>query len=166
MTTSVPNRSVLRDLVGAAAFAACVAVIAVVGALAAGSSGQEYAALRTPTWAPPSWLFGPVWTALYVMIAASGWLLWRRAGSVRAARTSLGAYAAQLILNLAWPPLFFGAGLYGIAFVEIILLVVAILTTMALFARTHLGATLLLLPYAGWALFATALNGTIWLLNM
>ncbi|MHA6800050.1 TspO/MBR family protein [Bounagaea algeriensis] len=163
MTT--PSRSLQRDLTGAAAFAAGVVIVAVVGALAAGSTGQEYAELRTPSWAPPSWLFGPVWTALYAMIALAGWLVWRRAGSVGAARTPLTVYAVQLVLNLAWPPLFFGAGLYGAAFAEIILLVVALLATIVLFARIHRVAALLLVPYAGWTLFATVLNGSIWLLN-
>ena len=163
MTT--PSWSVQRDFAGAAVFAAGVVLVAAVGAAAAGSTGQEYAALRTPSWAPPSWLFSPVWTVLYATIAASGWLLWRRAGSVRAARTPLAVYALQLLLNLAWPPLFFGAGIYGTAFAEIILLVVAVLATIVLFARVHRVAALLLVPYAGWTLFATALNGSIWLLN-
>lgn len=166
MTTPISTRTVFRDVAGAAVFAASVVVIAVVGALAAGSTGQEYAALRTPAWAPPSWLFGPVWTVLYAMIAASGWLVWRKAGSIRAARTPLGVYSLQLVLNLAWTPLFFGAGLYGTAFVEIILLMVTILATIVLFARIHRAAALLLVPYAGWTLFATALNGSIWLLNL
>lgn len=163
---AISSSSVQRDIVGAAVFAAIVVVIAVVGAAAAGSTGQEYAALRTPSWAPPSWLFGPVWTVLYAMIAVSGWLVWRQAGSIRAARTPLGVYALQLVLNLAWTPLFFGAGLHGTAFVEIILLMVAILATIVLFTRIHRAAALLLVPYAGWTLFATVLNGSIWLLNM
>lgn len=166
MAVSAPNRSARRDVAGAVVFAVAVVVVATVGALAAGSTAQEYAALRTPSWAPPSWLFGPVWTVLYAMIATSGWLVWRRAGSVRASRAALGVYALQLVLNLAWTPLFFGAGLHGTAFVEILLLVVAIATTIALFARIHPTASLLLVPYAGWTLFATALNGSIWLLNM
>ncbi|SFE34706.1 TspO and MBR related proteins [Actinopolyspora alba] len=165
MPRPISTRHALRDLAGAAVFVGCVAVVAVVGALAAGSAGQEYAALRTPAWAPPSWLFGPVWTVLYAMIALSGWLVWRRSGSVRMARIPLGVYALQLLLNLSWTPLFFGAGLYGTAFAAIILLLIAIVLTIVLFARIHLPAAMLLLPYAGWTLFATALNGSIWLLN-
>lgn len=165
MTTSGSARPVLREAAGAVAFAGCVAAVAVVGALAAGSAGQEYQALRTPSWAPPSWLFGPVWSALYAMIAVSGWLVWRRAGSLRAASAPLGVYAVQLLLNLAWTPLFFGAARYGTALVEIVVLLVAILVTIVLFSRIHRVAALLLVPYAGWTLFATALNGSIWLLN-
>lgn len=165
MTTATASRSLGRDIAAAALFAGSVAVVAVVGTLAAGSAGQEYATLRTPAWAPPSWLFGPVWTLLYAMIAASGWLVWRRAGSLHAARLPFVVYTLQLVLNLAWTPLFFGAGLYGTALVEIVLLVAAILATIALFVRIHRAAALLLVPYACWTLFATALNGSIWLLN-
>jgi len=165
MTTSGSARPVLRDAVGGVVFAGCVVAVAVIGALAAGSARQDYAALRTPPWAPPAWLFGPVWSVLYAMIAVSGWLVWRRAGSLRAARAPLGAYALQLLLNLAWTPLFFGAARYGTALVEIVVLMAAILVTIVLFARIHRVAALLLVPYAGWTLFATALNGSIWLLN-
>lgn len=165
MTAPVPSRSVHRDLTGAVLFASCLVAIAVVGAVAAGSAAQEYAALRTPNWAPPSWLFGPAWTVLYAMIAASGWFVWRQAGSTRAVRLPLAVYGVQLVLNLAWTPLFFGAGLYGAAFADIILLLVAIAVTIALFARIHRAGALLLVPYIGWTLFATALNGSIWMLN-
>ncbi|MCR3720296.1 MULTISPECIES: TspO/MBR family protein [Prauserella salsuginis group] len=165
MTTPCPARPVLRDVGGAVAFLVCVAIVAVVGSVAASSSSQQYAALTTPPWAPPPWLFGPVWTVLYLIIALSGWLVWRRAGSIRAARVPLGVYAVQLVLNMAWTPLFFGAGRYGIAFAEIILLVVAVGCTIGVFARIHRAAAWLLVPYAVWTLFAAALNGTIWLLN-
>ena len=87
------------DLRGLLAFGAAVAVVALIGSLAAGASAAEYATLRRPSWAPPSWLFAPVWTALYVTIAVAGWLVWRRAGVVRAH----APYVVQLLLNAAWP---------------------------------------------------------------
>ena len=83
---------------------------------------DEYANLRQPGWAPPSWLFGPVWTLLYALIAVAGWLVWRRVGFGPA----LWAWTAQLVLNAIWTPLFFGAGAYGLAFAEIVLMWLAI----------------------------------------
>ena len=110
----------------------------------------------------PSWLFGPVWTVLYVMIAVSGWLVWRRAGWVRSAH---GMYAVQLVLNMLWSPLFFGAGLLGLAFADILLLAASIVATIVLFARVSRLAAVLLVPYLAWVGFASALNFAIWRLN-
>lgn len=100
-------------------FLVAVAVVAVVGGLASASAAEQYAGFVQPSWAPPSWLFGPVWTVLYVMIAVSGWLVWRQAGLAKPAHL---VYGVQLVLNMAWTPLFFAAGLFGVAFAEIVLL--------------------------------------------
>jgi tryptophan-rich sensory protein len=147
-------------------FGAAVAVVAGLGGLAARGSGAEYAALATPAWAPPGWLFGPVWTVLYVLIAVSGWLVWR-AGAAGRGRVgpALAAYAGQLVLNAAWTPLFFGAGEYGLAFAEIVLLWVAIGVTWWLFRRHSRPAAWLLVPYWAWVTFAAALNFAVWRLN-
>lgn len=142
-------------------YAAAVVVVAVVGGLAASGSREEYQRLDQPAFAPPGWLFGPVWTALYVLIALSGWLVWRQVGIDR----SMAPYAVQLVLNAAWTPLFFAAGWYGVALVEIVVLLAAIGVTIAMFARRSKPAALLLLPYAGWVAFATCLNASIWWLN-
>ncbi|GAA5146748.1 tryptophan-rich sensory protein [Nocardioides marinquilinus] len=142
-------------------FAAAVVVVAVVGGLAAGSSGETYDALDLPPYAPPSWLFGPVWTVLYVMIAVAGWLAWRRTGTDRATVV----YGVQLVLNMAWTPLFFAAGWYTVALVEIVALLAAVLLTIAMFARRSRAAAWLLAPYAAWVAFATALNAGIVVLN-
>ena len=150
-----------RPLAGLAVFAAAVAATAVIGSLAAVSSAAEYAQLRTPAWAPPSWLFGPVWTTLYVMIALSGWLFWKRHGTSR----ELVLFAVQLVLNAAWTPLFFAAGRYGLALVDIIALLVTILALIVAFGRKHKLAALLLVPYLAWVGFATALNASIVSLN-
>jgi len=149
---------------GLVVFGAAAAAAAVTGSLAAISAAERYGALVQPAWAPPSWLFGPVWTVLYIAIAVAGWLVWREAGW-SGARTALTAFAVQLVLNALWTPLFFGAGLFGVAFVEIVLLWLAIVATIVLFARVSRTAALLLVPYLAWVTFASALNLAIWVLN-
>ena len=142
-------------------FLAAVAVVAAVGGLAAGSAGQTYRALELPPFAPPSWLFGPVWTVLYVMIAVAGWLVWRSSGWSLA----LTLWSAQLLLNLAWTPLFFAADLYVWALLDIVVLLGLVAWTAAAFRRTSGPAAALLVPYLLWVAFATALNAAIVVLN-
>lgn len=163
MTTTTFHRSCSRwsDLAGLAVFGACVAAAALVGVLAVSGTRAEYESLQQPAWAPPSWLFGPVWTALYAMIAVAGWLVWRRTGFTAAT----GLYAAQLVANAVWTPLFFGAGAYGWALVDIVVLWLLIAATVALFWRVHRVAAALLIPYLVWVTYAAALNGAIWSLN-
>ncbi|MFG1885295.1 TspO/MBR family protein [Micromonospora sp. NPDC049102] len=145
-----------------AGFAAAVFVAAAIGGLGVRGTTDEYASLRQPDWAPPSWLFGPVWTVLYALIAVAGWLAWRRVGFSPA----LWAWTAQLVLNAIWTPLFFGAGRYGLAFAEIVVMWLAIGLTVVLFARVSRVAAALLLPYWAWVTFAAALNLSIWRLNV
>ncbi|GIJ24352.1 TspO/MBR family protein [Micromonospora lutea] len=144
-----------------AGFALAVLAVAVFGNLAGAGASDQYATIDRPAWSPPSWLFGPVWTVLYVMIAVAAWLVWRRVGFGAA----LGAWAVQLVLNAAWTPLFFAGDRYGLAFIEIILLWLAIGATVLLFARASRLAAALLLPYWAWVTFAAALNYSIWQLN-
>lgn len=151
-----------RDLLVLAGFVAAVVVVAVLGGLAAGSAGRTYERLDLPAFAPPSWLFGPVWTVLYLMIAVAGWLYWRQVGRLDAA---LLLYGAQLVLNAAWTPLFFGADAYGLALVDIVLLAVLVLITVLAFARRSRVAAWLLVPYLLWVLYAAALNAGIWSMN-
>ncbi|HXV93865.1 MAG TPA: TspO/MBR family protein [Pseudonocardia sp.] len=155
-----PSRSV-PALLG---FGAAVAVVAVVGGLASASAAEQYGALEQPSWAPPPWLFGPVWTVLYATVAVAGWLVWRRSGWA-GARTAFAVYGAQLVLNMLWSPLFFGAGLYWIAFAEIVLLWISVVATIVLFRRHSRPAAALLVPYLAWVTFAAALNGSIAVLN-
>ncbi|MET8332487.1 TspO/MBR family protein [Streptosporangium canum] len=146
---------------GLPVFAAALVLVAVVGSLSAVNAGGEYLALERPPWAPPQWLFGPAWTVLYIMIAVSGWLAW----SARGWTPALGVYAAQLVLNAAWTPLFFGAGRYGLAFAEIVVLWAAIAATIVLFRRISRVAAWLLVPYLLWVTYAASLNFAIWRLN-
>ncbi|MGW6445678.1 TspO/MBR family protein [Lentzea sp. NPDC055074] len=156
--TLVSERHPVRAL---GLFAGAVLVTAVVGSLFSVSAGSTYMALEQPSWAPPAWLFGPVWTTLYVMIAAAGWLAWR-AG---ATRRELALFGAQLVLNAAWTPLFFGLGWFWVAFAEIVVLWIAIVAVIVAFYRRNKAAGLLLVPYLGWVSFAAALNLSIALLN-
>ncbi|MEU7904413.1 TspO/MBR family protein [Actinoplanes sp. NPDC049118] len=142
-------------------FAVATAVAALIGGLGVAGTAGEYQSLEQPPWAPPSWLFGPVWTILYAMIAVAGWLVWRRAGWTPA----LNAYAAQLAVNAAWTPIFFGFGRYGLALVDIVVLWVLIGATIYLFRPVSRTAAWLLVPYWAWVTFAAALNAAIWHAN-
>lgn len=144
--------------------ALCLAVAAVGGAVTATSVGTWYAALAKPSFNPPDWLFGPVWTTLYLMMAVAAWRVWRARGRVDA-RAALGLWALQLALNLVWSFVFFGARMIGAALVEIVVLLVAILATLALFWRIDRVAGALLVPYAAWVGFATLLTAALWRLN-
>lgn len=126
--------------------------------------GEWYAALNKPAWNPPGWIFGPVWTALYAMMALAAWLVWQQ-GGFAVQRRPLGLFLLQLALNALWTPLFFGLHQPGLAFVGIILLWLAILATLLTFWRVSRAAAWLLVPYLAWVSFATVLNGTIWRLN-
>ena len=122
--------------------------------------GEWYEMLQKPLFQPPSWLFAPVWTTLYILIGIAGWRVWR-AGLPRAQALWWG----QLALNFAWSPLFFAAHLIAPALAVIITLLLVILAFIArTWPRDRLSAVLFL-PYAAWVGFASALNGAIWALN-
>ncbi len=123
-----------------------------------------YAALNKPAWHPPGWVFGPVWTLLYGMMAVAAWLVWQH-GGWRAQRVPLGLYLLQWLLNAAWTPLFFGLHRPDLAFAAILALLVAIAATLTAFVRARPAAGLLLAPYALWVAFAAMLNFAIWQLN-
>ena len=126
--------------------------------------GEWYEKLSKPGWRPPNWLFAPVWSALYVAIAVSGWLIWREL-SFAGAAIPLTAYLVQLILNASWTPTFFGLHRIGAGFVVIALLWISILVTISLFHPINAVAAYLLVPYLLWVTFAAALNFSIWRLN-
>jgi tryptophan-rich sensory protein len=142
-------------------FVLAVALVAVAGSLSSAGTGSQYIALAKPTFAPSPWLFGPVWTILYCLIAVAGWLAW----SARGWTPALGVYIAQLLLNAAWTPLFFTADQYGLAFADISLLWLLIVANVVLFWPIRRASALLLLPYLLWVTYAAALNLAIWQLN-
>ena len=154
-----------RDTVAFIAFLApCLAVSAIGGAVTATSVGTWYQSLAKPPFNPPDWIFAPVWTVLFFMMAIAGWRVWRRDG-LRKTRSALMLFACQLVLNLAWSILFFGFRSIGAALVEILVLLLAILATTVMFWQRDRVAGMLFVPYAGWVAFAMALNAALWQLN-
>jgi tryptophan-rich sensory protein len=128
------------------------------------STGDWYAGLHKPSWNPPPWIFGPVWTLLYIMMAVAAWMVWR-AGGWRAQGRALGFFLLQWLLNAVWTPLFFGLHRPLLAFAEIMALLLTLLITTVLFWRVRKIAGFLLLPYLAWVSFAAFLNFTLWQLN-
>ena len=126
--------------------------------------GEWYAGLKKPVWNPPGWIFGPVWTGLYTMMAVAAWLVWQRVG-FGSQRRPLTLVLVQLALNAGWTPLFFGLHWPGIAFAEIALLWLAIAATLTAFRRVSRAAGWLFAPYLAWVTFAAALNFALWRLN-
>jgi tryptophan-rich sensory protein len=126
--------------------------------------GQWYEAISKPSWTPPGWVFGPVWSLLYLAMSVSAWLVWRKR-SHRAVTLPLGFYLAQLIVNGLWSWFFFGRQMIGVALVDLLLLVLLVAVTLVLFFRVDRRAGVLLVPYQLWICFAAALNYQIWRLN-
>lgn len=121
-----------------------------------------YSELRKPSWNPPNWIFGPVWTLLYLMMGTASWLVWREVGS---RENWVAFYGAQLFLNAIWSWVFFGWRRLNFALVNIILLWLAIVACTVVFWRISVLAGAMLIPYLLWVSFASALNYRIWALN-
>ena len=126
--------------------------------------GAWYAGLAKPAWVPPNWLFPVAWTALYLMIAVAGWLVWREAGFA-GAPLALGLWALQLVLNAAWSWIFFGLKRMDWALAELAALWAAILATVLAFAPVSAAAAWLMAPYLAWVSFAGVLNLAMLRLN-
>ena len=124
-----------------------------------------YPTLIKPSFNPPSWVFGPVWTVLYLMMGIAAFLVWQKGWDSGAVKVALALFAIQLILNGLWSVLFFGIRMPGLAFAELLLLWFSIGGTVVLFWRVSPVAGMLLLPYEAWVTFAAVLNGSIWILN-
>lgn len=136
-----------------------------IGSLSTASAVSTwYAELRKPGWTPPGWVFGPVWTTLYVLMGIAGWLVWRKAG-FSGAPWAILLFALQLAFNAAWSGIFFGMRRFDLAFIEIVMLWVLILATAIAFWRHDPRSAVLLLPYLAWVSYASALNYAIWRLN-
>jgi len=126
--------------------------------------GPWFDHIAKPAWNPPAWVFGPVWTALYVLMAVAAWRVWRRPAS-QAIDDALFFYGMQLALNAIWTPMFFGLQNPLLALLDIVLLLIVACVTTVMFWRIDRVAGMLFLPYTAWLAFATALNGTIWSMN-
>ena len=161
---SVSNLSGAHKAAGLLGWALLTFAAAALGAVASVDAGAFYAALARPAWAPPAWIFGPVWSALYALMAASAWLVWRQRGFT-AARTALVLFILQLAANALWSWLFFAWHQGGLAFVEVLILWGLIIATIVAFQRISALAAALLYPYLAWCTFASALTFAIWRLN-
>lgn len=135
-----------------------------VGAWTNGGADPWYAALDKAPWNPPSWVFAPVWTTLYVLMALAAWFVWRR-GGWRFQRVPLTLFLVQLTLNLAWSPLFFTAREPGLALLDLAALWLLLLWTMRAFARVLPLTAWLLAPYLAWVTYAATLNAWVAIRN-
>ena len=136
------------------------------GSIATARSVSDwYPLLAKPTWNPPSWIFGPVWTFLYILMGAAAWRVWRSAGSFTAAQSALLLFFVQLALNIIWSWIFFGLRMPGPALIELTLLWVGIAATIKVFLVIDTLAALMMSPYILWVTFAGFLNFAIWILN-
>ncbi len=130
-----------------------------------GSIPTWYAGLVKPSFNPPNWLFAPVWTALYILMGIAAFLVWRRGLQTKGVKAALLAFLFQLVLNVAWSLIFFGWHAPFFAYLEIIVLWLAIVLTIIYFYRISRPAAWLLIPYLLWVSFASVLNFAIWRLN-
>jgi tryptophan-rich sensory protein len=137
---------------------------AAIGALASVQAASFYQQLAQPSWAPPSSVFGPVWSLLYALMAIAAWLVWRH-GGWRRQRDVLTLFMLQLAVNALWSWLFFAWHHGALAFIDIVLLWLLIVATVIGFWRVRPLAGALLLPYLCWVSFASALNFAVWHLN-
>ena len=135
-----------------------------VGAVASIQAESFYSQLIQPTWAPPSGIFGPVWTVLYALMGIAAWLVWR-SGGFGPNRQSLTLFLLQLAFNALWSWLFFTWNLGALALADIVVLWILIVATLVSFWRVHLIAGALLIPYLLWVSFACVLNFSLWQLN-
>ncbi|MGE5318600.1 MAG: TspO/MBR family protein [Hyphomicrobiaceae bacterium] len=147
------------------AVALCITFLAATaGGIASVNAGSFYAQLVKPAWAPPGWLFGPVWSALYILMAFAAWLVWRAAGLPQAKRALL-LFAAQLVANALWSWLFFAWRLGASAFADVVALWILVAATLMSFWRVQRLAAVLLAPYLAWITFAAVLTLAVWRRN-
>ena len=153
-----------KDILGLISWLLVSFAVSAIGALASIEARSFYGQLTQPAWAPPAWIFGPVWTALYALMAVAAWLVWR-AGGFDMHRTALTLFLVQLALNAIWSWLFFALHWGAAALADIFLLWIFILATLIAFWRIRPLAAVLLMPYLAWVSFASVLNYSVWQLN-
>ena len=158
------HSSAVKQALGLAGWLLASVVTGGVGGFASINAAGFYGQLAQPSWAPPAWLFGPVWTLLFVFMAVSAWLVWREHG-LRGAGAALKLYVTQLVANALWTWLFFAWRQGALALTEIAILWLLIAGTILAFWPLHRLAALLLVPYLAWVSLAAFLNFTLWRLN-
>jgi tryptophan-rich sensory protein len=155
------HRSTPAQAAGLLAWLGLVFVAAVAGAIASSDAPTFYGQLAKPDWAPPASVFGPVWSLLYGLMAIAAWLVWREPASEQR-KLALGLFVVQLVANALWSWLFFGWHNGTLAFGEVLLLLALVVATAISFWRIRRLAGALLLPYAAWVSFASALTWAVW----
>ncbi len=150
-----------KQILGLIGWLGLAYIAAAIGAVASINAADFYASLEQPSWAPPAWLFGPMWTTLYGLMGIAAWLAWRERG----ARPALTVFVGQLALNALWSWLFFVWNLGAISFIGTVALWVLILVTLVMFWRLKALAGVLLVPYLAWVSLACALTWSVWQLN-
>lgn len=158
----MPSKS--QQALGLLGWGALTFAAAAFGAWASANAGAFYAGLAKPSWAPPAWLFSPVWTTLYALMALAAWLVWRARGFA-GARTALVLFVVQLAANALWSWLFFAWQRGGLAFAEVLLLWCLVAATIVAFQRVSALAAAFLYPYLAWTTFASVLTLSVWRLN-
>lgn len=158
------SQSKQRQILGLIGWLVVTFSASAVGAVASIQAKSFYSQLVQPSWAPPPWIFGPVWTILYALMAISAWLVWR-SGGFRTNRIALSLFMVQLLLNALWSWLFFAWHRGALAFADTVLLWAILVATLFLFWRVRLLAGTLLIPYLFWISFASVLNYSLWKLN-
>lgn len=152
------------QLSGLVGWLALTFAAAAVGAVASSGAGSFYEQLILPGWAPPAWVFAPVWAVLYFLMGVAAWLVWEARGFA-GARTALVFFLVQLAVNALWPWLFFVLRHGALAFAGIVLLWLLVFGTLVAFRRSQRWAAVLLLPYLAWVSYAGALTWFTWKFN-
>ncbi len=158
------HESLLSQIIGLVGWFVVTLAAASVGALTSVRAARFYGQLSQPSWAPPAWLFEPMWTVLYVLMAVAAWLVWRAHG-FSGAGMALGLFFVQLVANALWSWLFFVLRRGALSMAEIVLLWLLILATILAFWPLHRLAAMLLLPYLAWVSVASALTWSLWRAN-
>ncbi len=167
----MPTHSAKKSALALIAFILlCLAAGGVGGIATADNVTGWYSTINKPTWNPPGWIFGPVWTTLYVMMAIAAWQVWRKpqtspSSTSASKKIAFTLFGIQLALNALWSFIFFQWHELGWALAEILVLWVAIAATLLAFFRIRKSAGWLLAPYLAWVSFASFLTYTIWTLN-
>jgi tryptophan-rich sensory protein len=160
----VESMSVSRQIIGLVGWLLLCFAAAALGAFASAGAGAFYGQLLRPGWAPPAWLFAPVWTVLYALMGISAWLVWRER-RFKEGKNALVLFVLQLAANALWTWIFFTWNQGATAFAEILLLWCLIVATVAAFWRLHALAAVIMLPYLAWVTFAAALTFSTWQRN-
>ena len=164
MTPTAPTHAKPLQLPALAGWLLLTFAFAAIGAYASASAGEFYMRLDRPSWAPPAWLFGPAWSVLYLLMGIAAWRV-QRTSAEGSVRPELTLYVVQLALNALWTWMFFAWRQGAWAFVEILVLWLAIAATIRAFGRRDRIAGTLLIPYIVWVSYATALCYSIWQRN-